>query len=259
MPLATLSNWDDTRIALHQSMQVLRSARLLGVDPLPNSLEYGTIPMPYGATTGPLKFGGELLLDFAQAAIVYRDHGKEVFRVGLAGHNQTSLFDTVFAELAKAGLKLDPNRGKITNTTPFKISLEQVQTYTSVMWRMYTALARFRAHVYGWMSPVVMWPHGFDLSFLWFARGSEERSDPHLNFGFSPGTPDIGQPYVYFYAYPAINGLDKALPSNMRWHTAWSSPGGVLEYDKFASANDPEAVVEDTLLDAFRAASALMK
>ncbi len=258
-PLPALSNWEGTRTALHQALQVLRSTRLLGVDPLPNSLEYGTTPTAYGATTGPMKFGGELQLDFNQGAVIYRRDGATAFSVPLAGHNQTSLFDTVFAEFGKAGHHFQPDRGKITNTTPFNIDTEAAKTYTGVMWRLYTALARVRGRMIGWQSPVTLWPHGFDLSFLWFAEGAEERRDPHLNFGFSPFTPDVGQPYVYFYAYPVVPGLENNVPALMRWHTAWATPGGVLEYDRFAGADDPEGMVEDALLTVYRAASARMR
>ncbi len=257
--LPALSNWEETRTALHQSLQVLRSTRLLGVDPLPNSLEYGAIPTSYGATTGPLKFGGELRLDFGKGAINFQRGDAEIFSVPLAGHNQTSLFDTVFAEFATAGHSLQPNRSKITNTTPFSLKLETAGTYAGVMWRMYTALARIHGRILGWMTPITLWPHGFDLSFLWFPGGTEETKDPHVNFGFSPFTPDVGQPYVYFYAYPLVPGLDTDVPSPMRWHTAWATPGGVLEYEKFAAASDPEALVEDVLLQVYRAASARMR
>jgi hypothetical protein len=257
--LPALSHWDGTRTALHQALQVLRSTRLLGVDPMPNSLEYGTTPTAYGATTGLLKFGGELQLDFSRCAVVYRKDGTEVFSVPLAGHHQTSLFDTVFAAFDKAGHPFKPDRAKITNTTAFKFDPEAARTYASVMWQMYTALARFRGRVFGWQSPVTLWPHGFDLSFLWFSSGSDERRDPHLNFGFSPFTPDVGQPYVYFYAYPVLPGLENEIPAPMHWHTAWATPGGVLEYDQFAGTNDPEGMVEDVLLQVYRAASARIK
>ena len=87
MTLPDLSNWDNTRTALHQSMQVIRSTRLLGVSPMPNELEYSTIPNTSGATTGSLSFGGELRLDFTRTAIIYeRDHA-EVFTLGLQGYN----------------------------------------------------------------------------------------------------------------------------------------------------------------------------
>jgi hypothetical protein len=109
------------------------------------------------------------------------------------------------------------------------------------------------------MTPVTLWPHGFDLSFLWFPSGTEETKDPHVNFGFSPFTPDVGQSYVYFYAYPVVPGLEMDVPSPMRWHTTWATPGGVLEYDKFAGVGDPEAMVEEILSTVYRAALGKMR
>ena len=102
--------------------------------------------------------------------------------------------------------KLDPDRKKVTETTPFQPDSDQAKTYAQVMWRMFGTLARLKAHMYGPQTPIALWPHGFDLSTIWFVDGMEERYDPHINFGFSPGTPDVGQPYFYFYAWPVPGG-----------------------------------------------------
>lgn len=259
MSLPDYTTWTETRRALHQSMQVLRSARLLGSSPLPNELHYSTLPIPEGATTGPLTFGGEVILDYQRLAIVYRRDGEEVFTISLAGHSQTSLFDAAFAALADAGVTSDPTRSKITETEAFHVDPEQGAAFAEVQWRMFHALTRAKARFLGPQTPIALWPHGFDLSTLWFVRGMDERSDPQINFGFSPGTPDVGQPYVYVYAWPAPDGLAERLPAGMEWHTAWSTPGGLLRYEAFAGADDPEAVVASTLIDAYGAASELLK
>lgn len=259
MPLPDLSNWDDTRTALHQSMQALRSTRLLGVDPLPNDLHYGTLPIPTGASTGPLSFGGALSLDTTRGAMIYERDGAEIFSIALNGHNQTSLFDAVFAAFQQAGHNLDPNRSKITGTTPFRLDLAQAQTYASVQWRMFGVLAQLKARMLGPQTPVILWPHGFDLSTLWFVDRTDEHKDPHINFGFSPGTSDVGQPYFYFYAWPVPDDLPGQLRPELKWHTAWATPGAVLTYDTFAGVDDPEALVSDILLDSYRLASSLLK
>lgn len=259
MTLPDLSNWDDTRNALHQSLQVLRAARLLGVEPLPNELEYSTIPTPTGASTGPLNFGGELRLDFVQAAVIYARDGAEVFRVALDGHSQTSLFDAVFAEFERVGHRLMPDRKKITETVPFALDKTQAATYAGVMWRMYGILARVKAHFYGPQTPLVLWPHGFDLSTVWFVDGMDEHRDPQMNFGFSPGTPDIGQPYFYFYAWPVPGGLPDRLPPLINWNSDWSTPGGFIRYDQFAGHDDPDTLVMDALVGAYNVASGMLK
>jgi hypothetical protein len=259
MTLPDLSNWDATKTALHQSLQALRSTRLLGVDPMPSDLHYGTLPTPSGATTGPLRFGGELRLDYVRAAAVYERDGAEVFAVGLDCYNQTSFFDAVFAAFKAAGHNLQPNHDKVTETTAFNFDKGQASTYAALQWRMYSVLSRLKGRMYGPQTPIALWPHGFDLSTIWFADGMDEHQDPQINFGFSPGTPDVGQPYFYFYAWPVPDGLSERMPSIVTWNSNWSTPGGVIRYDQFAGADDPDGLVLDTLTQVYNTASAMVR
>ena len=40
-----------------------------------------------------------------------------------------------------------------------------------------------RARLNGPMTPIVVWPEHFDLSFLWFASAQATDRFPHMNFG----------------------------------------------------------------------------
>ena len=252
-------NWHATKTALHQSMQVLRSTRLLGVDPMPSDLHYSAIPTAYGATSGPMSFGGELRFDYARAAYIYHKDGADVFTVSLDGQNQTSLFDAVFAEFEKAGHKFDPNRKKVTETETFAIDKAAAVIYAEVQWRMYGVLGQLKGRMYGPQTPIALWPHGFDLSTLWYVDGMDEHKDPHINFGFSPGTPDVGQPYFYFYAWPAPDGLGDKVPDAITWNAEWGTPGGVLKYEQFANQSDPDGMVLDIMTACYRVASQALK
>jgi uncharacterized protein DUF5996 len=110
----------------------------------------------------------------------------------------------------------------------------------------------------GGLSPMIVWPHGFDLSFLWFARGFTETQDPHLNVGFSPGSAGFPRPYVYVYAYPIPKGLlDVKLPEPAHWNTAgWT--GLVIDYDALAGLPNHEIVLEQTLGTIFASIEPLM-
>lgn len=259
MTLPALSNWDDTRTGLHQSLTPLLLAHLASVDPLPNALRYGMTPTSIGAMTFPLKIGGTLIADFTRLEIRYEDNGKSGFTVAFGGHSQRSLVQAVFAELAEAGHRLEPDMTKAEDTTTLKIDPALAHDYAGVQWRMALALARLKAHFTGFQTPVLVWGHGFDLSTLWFASGSDDHKDPHINFGFSPGTPDVGQPYVYFYAYPAIGGLQNRIPAVLSWHTTWSTPGGVLKYDTLRNASDPDGLIVESLLDVYRVAERMLR
>lgn len=259
MPLPDLTGTAPTRSALHQAMQVLRAARLLGVEPLPNELEYSTIPTPDGATTGKLSFGGALRLDFRQGAIVYETAAGERFRVPLAGHTQTSLFDAVFDALREEGHDLSPGREKITGTEALTFEPEPAARFATVMAWAHDVLARTKAHFLGQVTPIALWPHGFDLSTLWFAAGSDEQEDPHINFGFSPFTPDVGQPYFYATAWPVPTALPEQLPALASWQATWSTPGLIIPYDRAAALDAPARQVEAALVEVYETAGALLR
>jgi len=264
--LPQLKDWESTRDALREAIQPLRSAGILGRDSMRNQLEYSTNPTEHGATTGPLNFGGELSLDFIELTIRYVVDGDTVFEVPLEGKSQKSLFESVFKEFDDRNILTDSDSlsilkshsKKAVSTTPFEINPKHAKDYAGAQWRIYTAMSNFRSQLPDEKTPVVLWPHGFDLSFLWFKGSFDEEKDPHMNFGFSPGFEDA-RPYLYFYASPVPNGLiGSDLPRNGKWIEQWSTPGGSFDYDEFLSDEDPEKSISKVLFEVFDKASRMM-
>jgi len=260
MSLPALTDWERTRIGLHQAAQVVGAIRKVDAVPLPNYLHLALEVVPEGVTSGELApaVGGELVLDFAQRAILYTCPEDTVYSVPVEGHTQVSLMDAVLAAMEKAGHPAQPDRSKITGQERLNIQPDAAREYNQALYSIYTAIARFRARLFGGMSRMVIWPHGFDLSFLWFARGLDEGKDPHMNFGFSPGSPGFPRPYIYSYAHPIPPGLfDITLPAPARW-TQESWKGSVIDYDALAAEANPEAKLENILLKIHTAISPLM-
>jgi hypothetical protein len=94
------------------------------------------------------------------------------------------------------------------------------------------------------MTPIVVWPEHFDLSFLWFAGQQADDRHPHMNFGFAPFSDDLDRPYLYAYAYPMPERFEQLpLPEGATWHTeGWQ--GMVYPYDTLAASTDPDGQVE---------------
>jgi hypothetical protein len=258
MSLPALSNWESTRTALHQAAQVIGGVKKAVAHPLPNYAHLGLFVVPTGVTTGKLPDGSELAVDFTQQAITTALPGQTPAAVPLAGHTQMTLTDALVKVLADKGHAVQPDRTKITGTSTFDVNPALANEYAPALYSIFTSIARFRARLLGGMSPMVIWPHGFDLSFLWFARGLNEGQDPHLNFGFSPGSAGFPRPYVYLYAHPMPNGLlDVKLPAPARWYQGgWT--GAVIDYDGLAALPDHEAALEGTLTGIFAAVSPLV-
>ena len=116
--------------------------------------------------------------------------------------------------------------------------------YMDALYRIFTAVARFRARLTGPMTPIVVWPEHFDLSFLWFATDKATDEFPHMNFGFAPFDAETERPYLYAYAYPMPDAFERLpLPARARWHTSgWR--GALVPYDALTAVEHPEAEIE---------------
>jgi hypothetical protein len=244
MPLPALTNWDKTRVGLHEAAQVIGGIHQAVAAPLPNWLHLTLQVIPQGLLTRPFPGGGELLLDFAQRTILYT--GEPAASIPLAGHTQATLADAVLAALAQAGHALTPDRSKMAGDRPLEIDEHMAEDYAWALHRVYSGLARFHAGLHGWLGAAGVWPHGFDLAFLWFPGGHDEQKDPHMNFGFSPASPGFDRPYFYAYAHPAAAGMaDVALPPLAHWNTnRWT--GVIINYDDLIGESDIEGTLERT-------------
>jgi hypothetical protein len=166
------------------------------------------------------------------------------------------LAGAVLEMLAEEGHDVHLNREKLADQTPFHVDEHLAEEYAEALYSVFTAAARFRARLFGPQTPLVVWPHGFDLSFIWFAgAGSDERQERHMNFGFSPGSAGFERPYLYAYASPSPSNLAEiALPALVNVILQpWK--GVFVHYDDLVDVADPQAVIEELYDGIYRALS----
>ncbi len=254
MPLPSLTNWTPTRTGLHQAAQVIGGVRAANAAPESNYTHLGLHVIPRGLTTGALPPGVELVLDFARRSILI-ESGQNTTEIALAGQTQHTLADAVAAALAPIPLQ----RSKITGQEVLEIDAQQAADYALVLHRVAESLRRVRDSLPGQKSPVVVWPHGFDLSFLWFATATAREEAPHMAFGFSPYSAGLERPYLYTYPYPVPDRLtEHPLPPLTRWQTAgWT--GTITEYEAWRTTDQPDAVIEATWRALFQTISPLLR
>lgn len=258
MTLPPLPNWDNTRIALHQAAQILGEVRKASGIRLPNHAHLTVEVTSRGVTTGTTP-EGTLTLDFPDRQITYVCPAGSITHIPLAGHTQIALADAVLKAITDHDHTVIINRDPITGTTPLEADPALAANYANALYSIFTAIARFRARIIGPMSPLNVWPHGFDLSMLWFAHGFVEEQDPHINIGFSPGSPGFPRPYIYVYARPIPEGLfDIKLPEPAYWtRERWT--GIVIDYDYLAAQPNHEAVLENLLQEIYLEIASLLQ
>lgn len=267
--LPALSDWEQTSHSLHKAAQLLGALRMLVRDPVPNYLELAMRIESNGLSTDVMPSGDVVLLDFRQAALVYSPRDNKPVTLPLIGQSQASLLESLlnamatlgqpvvsksnagqsytaalFAALDARGHRFKPNPSDLTDDQPLMVDTGVSAAYGEVLYRIFTATARFRARLTGPMTPIVVWPEHFDLSFLWFATERATDEFPHMNFGFAPFDAQSTRPYLYAYAYPMPEDFERLpLPPLARWHTEeWK--GVMVPYDELAQLEDPEAEIE---------------
>lgn len=240
MSLPELKNWSKTRDSLHQAALVLGAVRKLLVERQPNFQHLSLQVVPVGLSTGKTS-AGELILDFTARAVIL-DAGKQI---RLEGLSQMLLTEQLVNMLAASGHSISPDRQHLNSETPFELDATQASGYAAALYTIYGAVRHFSQNLPGHKTPPVIWPHHFDLSFLWFAgEGTDEREDPHMNFGFSPYTEEIDGAYFYSYAWSKATGyLDIPTPPKTEL-VSGGSKYTVLSYDDVRQESDPSAYIQ---------------
>ncbi len=261
MPLPSLNDWDTTRDSLHRAAQVVSAIRKAFIKPQPNALQLSLFVTPTGVSTGVLPGGNEFSVDFVDATLNYRESSGQVLRISLEKHHQQGALVALVSSMKTVQFQTTQLvvKGGFTDK-PFEIDRKLAADYATALFAVYSSIARFRARLLGTMTPAVIWAHGFDLSTLWFPGNNlDEQSQPHCNYGFSPGSAGFPRPYLYAYVWPRPDDLTQArLPEPARWNSeGWT--GAIVDYDVIARENQPEVVIESLLEQIHRILSSKMQ
>ena len=261
-PPLPLAEWRPTRDTLHRYARVLGDIRRSLAPYQKHSWHSALHVSATGLTTTPIPAGGftfEMALDFtAHELVVTASQSRgQVWRQGLNGQSPAAFCETTLAHLAGLGVHPQIDRSPFADTPAGSYDAAAVERFWQALSQIDAVLKQFKGEQRRETGPVVMWPHGFDIAVLWFSGrlipGQDprraSRSDEQMNFGFSTGTDDIGDPYFYATAYPAPDGfIGGPLPAGAVWHTAtWK--GALLRYEALAGKDDAAG----SLLEFFRA------
>ena len=238
---AEISEWQSTRTSLHLAAEVVGKVRKAMIAPLPNALHLSLHIVPEGLTTARLKDDTTLVLDFKEALLKrLTPEGRISETWHLADYTQHSLATTLATAFA-IDIAAEGNQ-------PLSVNTRIGEDYAIFLYRVYTAFARFRATLFGTMSPVVVWTHHFDLSFVWFTGNNpDEHNQAHINFGFAPFSDGVDLPYIYAYGWSPDGGyatIDPAFP--VKFQTEGFT-GAVIDYEALRRFGQPEAMIESEL------------
>jgi uncharacterized protein DUF5996 len=113
---------------------------------------------------------------------------------------------------------------------------KQAAAYAAALWWLEEQFRRLKTEITeGVTSPILLYPHHFDLAMSWFPYDD----DRQLTIGWSTGDDNVTGPYLYITAYPEPAAFKQAgLPAGAAWQSQGFS-GAVLPYAGLQSSRDP--------------------
>lgn len=240
-----------TRGYMQDVVKVLGSLQLAYVQKQEHDWHYGLEVTMRGISTQELSINGQQVratLDLVRHKVRIGETNwsleeyaaPELFnniKVWLAARGQTPVLEQ--PEFAKGARNFD---------------VVQADSYAAALWWIDKRFRALKASVDGGLtSPILLYPHHFDLALTWFPHGDDQQ----LSIGFSTGDEIVREPYLYLTAYPEpARFMAVDIPDQARWQTD-GFVGVVLPYAALQSAPDPRAVFTAYGTDIFEQAAKL--
>ena len=241
-----------TRDRLRDAALVLSSLQRAFVPKHPRQWQYGLEVNMRGLGTQLFQIAG---LDMRATLDIVRH------KVRLGGdkwslkyYDGPQLFSEVQVWLQSQGVETELERPKFSSGSG-EFSPEEAALYGEALWWLEEQFRELKAGLReGVTSPILLYPHHFDLSLVWFPHDDERQ----LSLGWSTGDKTIAEPYLYLTVYPEPDSFKRIkLPEGAHWQTEGFS-GGVLPYAALTASGSPAKLFQAFAADTFAAARPLL-
>ena len=264
MTTATLppmpADFEPTRATLHAYANAVGAIPRVHAIPHAKWWHISLSVRPEGLTTDPIPLpdGGALTitLDANRHTVVVRASGGTSRTIDLTTRpTGTEVGEALATATAELGLEDKYDRERFASTEPRTYNLDAATGYFDAFVAVANVFEQRRATLADRVSPVQLWPHGFDLSFEWFGtrtvESEAETLPAQLNLGFYPGG---AEPYFYSNPWPFPEELTATnLPPGANWHReGWS--GAYLPYRVVRESAAPAATLHEFAAAVFTAA-----
>jgi len=228
-----------TRDYLQEVALVLGALQRAFVPKDPHDWHYGLEVGLRGLLTQPMTIGGKEVrggLDFVRHKLRLGDSSWP-----LEQYSAPEILNNIEVWLESHGSSVTIQRPKFS-AQPRRFDSQASSDYAAALWWMNLHFRELAASLKGGLtSPILLYPHHFDLSLVWFPFDDTRQ----VAIGFSTGDQTIAEPYLYLTAYPEpkdFSGL--ALSAGAHWQAAGFS-GAILPYSALTKSADPSQLFQD--------------
>jgi len=236
---------------LQEVALILSSLQRAFIPKDPHDWQYGLEVTVRGLITQPFMIKGEAVrasLDLVRRKVRLQDSSWP-----LSDYTPAEIFNNIQVWLASHAVKVNLSQPKFSTKAP-RFDKQQADLYAASLWWLDGQFRWLKLKLQqGLTSPILLYPHHFDLSLVWFPHNDERQ----LAIGFSSGDETIAEPYLYLTAYPEPSGFTNLdIPREAYYQTSGFS-GAILPYDKLSTSADPVKLFHNYSLSTLTAASPL--
>ncbi len=273
LPALSLHEWQTTRDTIHKYSLVIGEIRAALTPRSKHWWHINLRPGVTGLTTPPVPVAKEdvsasfkMLMDFTSHELQIIASSGERRQVAFAGQPLAIFRDEVLAELKTLGIEPGIDGSQFAATETLHYDRAAAARFWQALNQITGVFFEFKSGLRQETSPLGLWPHHFDMAFVWFSgrlvpgqdANDEDHADEQMSFGFSTGDEAIAEPYFYLSAYPMPDKLkDAVLPEGVSWYSdSWQ--GALLKYDTLVQSERPRQLLLNYLRTVQSAGSALM-
>ena len=257
-PLARLSGNDwHTSLQAHRAYSALLGKIKLSIAPVQKHWWHAALsPTFNGLSTGALAkqdIDFELNLDILNSSLCIKFRDDVDVIIPLIGQSNASLFNEIKSTLTEKGVSLSIDESIVNNTEYTEYSSNDSRFIANALFFVTKSFRKVRYAQRNETGPVVLWPHHFDVAFLWFSGRlipdgdpmDAENSDEQMNIGFLFGDDSIPEPYFYITAFPWQESFkDTALPQGAYWNKEGFN-GAILPWSVLHTHKEPEKFLNE--------------
>ena len=250
--LPTLDHWENTQTSLQKISHLLKNFQVKTINKKVLDLQHSVNLYSKGIKVD-ISNKGHIFYNFARERITFKSGNNLLFEYPTHGKSIKAIASELHEKFRNLGIEIPLEMHKYVDETPISIDNKLAKEIAKTYWKLYSALARVKAKIFGTTSPLVLWTHHFDLAFLYFMTEKTTTSDPSVAFGFAPSSEGISRPYAYIYAWDGTKYVDinekRLFEKSTLWNKGWH--GVVLSYDDILTFKDPIKQIESFYLKMF--------
>ena len=231
---------------LRQVSSVLGSLQRAYLPKEPHLWHYGLQVTLRGLSTQSFRLNGK-------PTVASLDLVRHKLRLGdeswpLKDYPPAELFNEVKRWLVAQGQKVELEEPHLASGRT-EYDYNQSDAYAQVLWWMEAQFRRLSKELNsGLTAPILLYPHHFDLSLVWFPFND----DRQIAIGWSTGDETIPEPYIYLTAYPQSEAFNKLpLPREAYWQNQGFS-GAVLPLKALSTSSNATKLFTDFAFARFK-------